>query len=99
MPIKPDDPQPGYYKRKMVKNGPWAPCKLEYVAPRDSAGRAMDRSHVLTGHVGPINIKSKTDALKYWPLHPITQDEYTALIDTNLNPFEPIDLDQMPPLF
>lgn len=71
-------PECGYYRRRMVKGGPWVPVRI-YVE------REIDAE---TGELaGPETIKAEqlgqpVNPVPIWThLHPIRRDEYEALVD------------------
>ena len=106
-----DQPQPGFYFTKLVKNGPRVPARIwieaERHGPRDDAGKYLVRE-VIRCKVGDDLI----DAMQAWPsLRPITEAEWKYLDAARewardyaphlpeARPREAINLDQQPPLF
>ena len=61
----PDDPQPGYYKTKVVKRGPWVACRIW----RDAEG-------IMRCRVGD----DQTDPVSVWAYaRPVTVQEWQTL--------------------
>lgn len=46
-PVRDDTPQAGFYRMKLVRNGPWCGVRIWYGAPSDpdNPGQLLDRSH------------------------------------------------------
>lgn len=102
-----DDPQPGYYRRKLAKGGPWVPVRIWIEQDIDDAGDLVVPPRVrclLNGH--------EADAGEQWTwccAEPITRAEYAYLLDTGrwaaahapdeplANPGARIDLLTVPP--
>ena len=98
-------PQPGFYRTRLVKGGPWVPVLLVVVR----RGRP-DRPARLAAIVGDDDWSR--DPLQLWTwLHPIPEREYRYLLSISAhcrehepwapeaNPREPIDLNRQPTLF
>ena len=108
---RPDEPQAGFYKTKMVRGGPWVPVRLWYGEPLDpETGERLDRSPRWQCLVG----QDWRDPFATWPRccdRPISADEYRFLIDDAdwckkfapqeppANPGAAIDLNRIDPIF
>ncbi|MBK8772921.1 MAG: hypothetical protein IPM06_21160 [Rhizobiales bacterium] len=91
-------PECGFYKRRMVKGGPW-------VAARIWCEREIDASGELTG---PECLRCEIDGTyadpcQHWTyLTPISREDYEALLrrrlllDGMMTPEQPIDLSRRP---
>lgn len=95
-----DRPQPGFYKTKLVKGGPWVPVRIWWEYPVDPhTGETLDRSPTL-------RCEKNGEAADPWATwmwcadKPITEEEYQIMrgFPTD-NPRAPINLDKMPPVF
>lgn len=75
------EPQPGYYTRRMVKGGPLVPVAIWYGAPpADEDGTALGDAPLLCAVNGKL-----TDPLETWlwvAANPIPEDAYNALVST-----------------
>jgi hypothetical protein len=106
-----DQPIAGFYRRRLVKGGPWVPVLIAYGAPLDPVtGEELDRSPRWQAWSGGREI----DVWNLWPDcsgEPITKAEYTHLRDVGewaerhaprspeANPTRAISLNQMPTIF
>ena len=99
-PIHEDDPQPGFYKRRLVRGGPWVPAAIWVVEPeRDEAGDLMS-DEIWCCQVNGISV----DVYDQWTWlagHPITREEYDRLTDNDdaPPPFQALDLNATKPVF
>lgn len=84
-----NDIRPGFYKRQLVRNGPYVACQIHHETARDpETGEALDRSWYwwaeidgqLAGPVSPSALASDD----VWAIHlygvPITRGEYDDLL-------------------
>jgi hypothetical protein len=83
LPRSPDDPQPGYYKTRVIKRGPWVACRIW----RDDTGELHCR-------VGD----EMTDPVTVWTFaQPVTVQEWAHLEklrqeNPTFNPRRAVDL-------
>ncbi len=91
------DPQPGFYKRRMVKGGPWVPVeiRLEQEIDPETGELAADE------YLAAEQLGASQDPVWIWTyLRPIPRDEYDALVsqhrdlDLMAATHAPIDLSQ-----
>ena len=104
------DPQPGFYKTRRARNGPWLPVKVWFhVADRDEAGDLMEdegmRCEIDGERVSPYQ------AWMSVARHPISEAEFKRLSalrqwaddhapdDPYAAPDQPIDLNRAAPIF
>jgi hypothetical protein len=109
---QPDQPVAGYYKRRLVKNGPWIPVRIWFSAPTDphQPGETLDRSPRWQAELDGREI----GIWDVWPAcsgHPIDEAEFRYMIATaaharkhephmpEADPDRSIDLNRLPPLF
>lgn len=76
-----DKPEAGFYRTKLVRNGPWVGVRIWYDAPPDpdNPGELLDRSHRWQAE---INGES-CDIWRVWPFvsgRPIDEAEYRYLM-------------------
>lgn len=105
-----DQPEEGFYRTRLVKNGVWVPVKITYGPPRDpDTGETLDRSWRWTA----LRAGEEVDVFDVWPGcsgAPITEEEYEfqladaawarkyAPIDPKANPRKAVDLNAMAPI-
>lgn len=109
---QPDKPAAGFFKRRLVRGGPWVPVRIWFSAPSDphQPGQLLDRSPRWQAELDGREI----DIWSVWPGcsgHPIDKQEYDFLRATNAharthepampeaNPERRIDLNKMPPVY
>lgn len=75
-----DTPVPGWYRRRLIKGGPWVGCVIFYACPMDpESGEPMDRSRYLLCQVNG----EWRDPLETWTWcagSPISEAEYRFLM-------------------
>lgn len=71
-----NEPQPGFYRRRLVRGGPWVPVRIWFGAPFDPVTREpLDRSWRLRGEVAG----RQEDPADHWlhcAEHPVSEAEY-----------------------
>lgn len=71
-----DEPQPGYYKRRMVKGGPWVPVAIwleQDIDPETGELTAPEEMRCIVNGL-------PADPVRTWPFcRPITAETYDAL--------------------
>lgn len=91
-------PVAGFYKRRMVRGGPWVGVKLWFGPPADPVtGEPLDRSPRWQALVAGV----ESEPYEAWISccgHPITEDEYRNLTST-ADPFAKINLRNEPTIF
>ena len=71
------EPQAGFYKRRMVKGGPFLPVEVRLTSVVDDAGELSEPETVTADQMG-----QKVNAVSIWThLRPISREEYAALVD------------------
>lgn len=88
------EPQCGYYKHKMVKNGPWVPVEL-YCRRTIEGGALVSDEEI----VAVMDDGTERDAVDVWQyLTPITRREWKARMASvnNLATHAPVDLLENP---
>ncbi|MFE3839199.1 hypothetical protein [Pseudogemmobacter sonorensis] len=96
---EPSFPQCGYYKRRLVRGGPWVAARIwceREVCPETGELAAPERMRCeVDGQI--------SDAVDNWThLTPISRDEYEAILHRRLNiagmmtPQTPLDLTRRP---
>lgn len=73
-----DQPHPGFYRRKLVKGGPFVPVRVWMEGPRDESGELLD-DEVMKCEVDGREV----DAADQWLWicsYPIPEREYTYMI-------------------
>lgn len=91
-------PIPGYYKRRMVRGGPWVPVLIEN--PKDPlTGEEMDRGHTerLVAYVNGL----PAELYETWTSccgNPISKDEYDRL-KPSADPLKPLEWKNGPTVF
>lgn len=106
-----DNPTPGYYWRRYVRNGPKVPVIIALMAAVDpETGEALDRSPSLVCLVGGEH----ADPYDTWTNcagNPISAEDYVLMLaqftwDANYapgspgaNPRQPVDVRKLPPAF
>lgn len=97
-----DRPQPGFYRLRLVRNGPWRPARISYGPARDPlTGERLDRSPLWSAEIAgklvappsPDPYRAGVYRVWHWG-RPISLAEYTQLMATT-----PRDLSVLPPLF
>jgi hypothetical protein len=103
----PMEPQCGFYKRKLVRHGPFVPGRIWVETPVDDLGEA-DGDEVMKCVVDG-RMKEPEDEWTYLCGHPITEREYNHLVKLSryakahdsreplANPARKIDLNKVPP--
>jgi len=108
-----DTPQPGHYKTRVVRNGPFVPARVWINVPeRDEAGDLMDDEGLMMEVDGEFVNGQHMDQKWLWMIgNPITKQEYDFMIadsdhaqkyrpgDPKSQPTKPIDLSTQPPIF
>ena len=104
------DPMPGFYKLRLVKRGPWVPCRIRWqLAERDpDTGERLGDDLLIAEIAG----QDQTDAFDVWAgCHEITASEFDYLTrrrkfllanrpDAPENyPRESINISKLPPIF
>lgn len=94
-----DQPEPGLYRTRLVKNGPWVPVRIWWSVARDPVtGEKLDRSPRLLCLVAG----READPEKVWlGCHRIDRREYERLV-ANISEDDPrkaVDIDKLPPPF
>ena len=91
------EPSPGYYRTRLVKDGPVVPVKLWFGPPScPDTGTPLDRAHRLRAMVAG----EECDPHEIWPLHPIDEATYAALLAAMPDdPRVKRDLSREPPLW
>lgn len=105
-----DIPEAGFYRRRLVKDGPLVAVRIEHSVARDPVtGEQLDRSPVWLAWCNG----GEVDVFDVWPGcsgEPITEDEYRYLLSLKewaeqndrtapeANPRKPIDMTLMPPI-
>lgn len=78
VPVAEDDPKCGWYRRRLVKGGPWVPGRIWISRDIDYlTGELTSPERFLCEIDG-----ERRDAYREWPAlagNPITQDQYNAL--------------------
>lgn len=99
-----NDPQPGYYRRRLVRGGPWVPARIWYGLPADPwTGDLLDRSPRLQCEVAG-ELRDPLDQWTWLAARPIAEADYWFEIedrkwlaqhrpsDPKANPKQPINL-------
>ena len=98
-----DRPEPGLFKTRRIKGGPWLPVRIRSVRAVDDEGRVADRAPILAMWApDQEETFSLRDIDRAWPrLHPIAQAEFDRLCASPFvhEPRTRIDLHTAPPLF
>lgn len=102
-----DEPQPGFFRMRLVKRGPYVPAKIENVDGKWSA--TINGKPQLPTHEDPM---LASGVLDIWHSAKIIDEaEYKYLIGLKewaervkpdhpaANPYKPIDLKTLPPVF
>lgn len=105
------EPVPGYYRRKLVKRGPWVPVVVFRPCPIEwwlDGCQALDR----WPHLACLVDGQPANPIDNWPyLEPISEREYRWMRDAAewdrrydhlapaANPRRAVDLDRMQPIF
>ena len=84
------EPVPGYYSTRLVRAGQETPVVIWFGPPLDpETGLPLDRAHRLQCRAGGEDV----DPLTYWPLRPISREEYRRLVAAmSDDPRRPIDV-------
>ncbi len=110
-PIDINEPKPGFYRRRLVRGGPWVPALIfwEYGDVDDESGHKLS-DDVLHCYVNG----QKRNPYTEWVFlggQPITEAEYRFMVDDaaharahrqsdpKATPDQPIDLGKMDPIF
>lgn len=78
-PASPSDPQVGYFKRKLVRGGPWVPAAIFWAGPRDDDGNLIGDEKLVCIVNGVA--RDPVDEWTYLLGQPITEEEYRYLCD------------------
>jgi hypothetical protein len=71
------EPQAGFYKRRMVRNGPFLPVEVKLISEVDEAGELSAPETYTAEQLG-----RSQDAARIWThLRPITEAEFDALVE------------------
>lgn len=109
-PITTHDPEPGWFLRKLVKNGPLVPAKIWLHQPVDQETGELIGDEILRCTVGTRE-RNPDDEWTYLCGRPISESDYNFRIADakwcreyepsapEANPFTPIKLRDLPPLF
>ena len=110
VPVRDGEPRVGYYKRRLVRNGPWIAARIWFhFGARDEAGDLLEDEGFR------CEVDGKTaNVYAEWPRlfgHPIDKDEFDRLRklrtwaaghapdDAYAAPRQAVDLNAMKPLF
>lgn len=75
------EPQAGYYRRRMVKNGPFLPVEVKLVQVVDTAGELSEPEFCIAEQLGDA-----VNPYAIWThLRPIARDEFEALVSQHRN--------------
>lgn len=91
-PIRENDPQEGYYRRRLVRGGPWVPARIWWQdGERDAAGELIS-DQVLYCMVG-AELRDPYAEWTWLAGQPIGEAEYNAMQQRRdvPNPHQPID--------
>lgn len=108
-----DTPHPGFYKMRLVKGGPFVPCRVWFNEPeRDEAGDLMDDECLMMSINGEfINGQLMGERWIWLMGNPISEAEYRFMLDDaehakewrrddpKATPTKAIDLHNMKPIF
>lgn len=72
-----EDPEPGFYKRRLVKGGPWVPVHIWIERELDEAGDLIDDERVMCTVDG--RLAAAADHWTYCAAHPIKEAEFDYL--------------------
>ena len=93
------EPQPGFYTRRYVKNGPLIPVRVYLHQEIDEAGELSAPPEIRAEELG----WDKGDPARFWThLRPITREAYDALIEEHRTNHQmaathaPIDITETP---
>ena len=104
-----DEPQPGFYRRRLVRNGPWVAARIWLEAETDEDG-SLASDEVLKCEVGG-KARDPADQWTYLASHPIPREEYDYMMDNQRwceqndpndpvsQPERPIDFNKLPTPF
>lgn len=95
-----DEPQPGYFKLRLCKGGPWLAAVIRVENSKDEDGRLADRPRLVLRFAE--RALERGAILRWWPsLNPIPEEEYRRLCGRTLpGPADqPIQLSMLPPIF
>ncbi len=91
-----DDPQCGLYKLRMGKNAPWRPLKITLDQPYDIVTGELTDDEQLIAYLGDSVRCTHIETICRWWLsaarHPITVDEYAALMAEEHRRFRGVNL-------
>ena len=106
-PIHEDNPIPGYYKRRLVRNGPWVPATIWI----DGGERDPETGDLLSDETLRCLVNGRlADPYKQWTWlagHPIKKREYDAMLKASRQappdsplacPEQPVDMTVLPPI-
>jgi hypothetical protein len=91
------EPQAGFYKRRMVRNGPFMPVEVRLTSVVDDAGDLSEPEITIAEQLG-----QKLNPYSIWThLRPISRGEYDALVEQHRTmdmmaaTHAPVDLSQI----
>lgn len=85
--LRVDRPVPGFYKTKMIRNGPWVPVRI-WIEDGETKAERNGR---------PIHAQS---VWIFCASNPITEEQFDVMRGFPVeDPHAPIDLNKMPPVF
>lgn len=107
---RPDIPEAGFYRRRLVKAGCWVAVRIEYMVAKDPlTGEQLDRSPIWRAWCNGEEV----DVFDVWPEcsgEPIPESEYHHLLSVKewaeqndrtapeANPRKAINMNSMPPI-
>lgn len=101
-------PIPGWYRRRLVKGGPWLPVLICWRCPMDEDCQPLDRSPVLLAFVGGAEAEPY-DTWTHCAGQPILELDYETMLaqhawdrtyapaSPGANPRTPVDIRSLPP--
>lgn len=78
-PIHDSDPQPGFYKRKLIKGGPFVPARI-WIERHVDADGLLTRQEVIRCEIGD-RAADAADQWSYLADNPITEADYRYMRD------------------
>jgi hypothetical protein len=76
-----DDPQCGWFRRRLVKNGPWVPARVFYDQPINPETGELEGDEVLICEVAGER-RNPADEWTWLANHPISQEEYLSMVSS-----------------
>lgn len=74
-----DEPQCGWFRRRLVKNGPWVPARIFYEHPINDETGELEGDEVMRCEVGGER-RNPADEWTWLAGHPISQEDYLNLV-------------------